>query len=122
MSTPIERLRKQHELCEPCIYTNHWFARTAGIHCQECLDTWPCDTVAALDALEEGLHNLQARIEQADALATVVQIARNGHYWANNAEQRADPLGYLQSRVEDLADKADTALRAYREWLEGGGQ
>lgn len=61
MSTPIERLRKQHELCEPCIYTNHWFARTAGIHCQECLDTWPCDTSAALDALEEDV--VKARSE-----------------------------------------------------------
>ena len=118
MSTPIERLRNEHRHCScwgencsvKCKPQEDW-----NSHCFKCAVTWPCDTIAALDALEEGLHNLQARIEQADAMATVVQIARNGHYWANNAEQRADPLGYLQSRVEDLADKADTALRAYRE-------
>ena len=84
-----------------------------------------CENCA--NAYDEGYqagHNAEnARLrEQADALAAVVQLARCGHYWANNAEQRADPLGYLQSRVEDLADKADTALRAYREWLGGEGQ
>ena len=107
MNTPIERLRQRHVAAG--------FPNNQCCVVLSCGLTWPCDTIAALDALEEGLHNLQARIEQADAMATVVQIARNGHYWANNAEQRADPLGYLQSRVEDLADKADTALRAYRE-------
>ena len=120
MSTPIENLRQVHRLCVvPCF--DHSLVGDRA-HCLTCAVTWPCDVIAALDALEEGLHNLLARIEQANALATVVQLARNGHYWANNAEQRADPLGYLQSRVEDLADKADTALRDYREWLGGEGQ
>ena len=125
MTTPIERLREQHRPCSVPCFTHSWVGDRA--HCAKCslpdrAYTWPCDTIAALDALEEGLHNLQARIAQADALAAVVQIALNGHYWANNAEQRADPLGYLQSRVEDLADKADTALRDYLEWLKGEGQ
>lgn len=52
--------------------------------------------------------------EQAEALAEVVNIARNGHYWAS-----ADSLGYLQSRVRDLADKANAAFRSYREASNG---
>lgn len=53
--------------------------------------------------------------EQAEALAAVVKLARNGHHWCNDADQSANGMAVLCSRVKDIADKADAALRAYRE-------
>ncbi len=128
MSTPIERLRALHKPCEPCIYTNHWFARTAGTHCQECLDTWPCDTIAALDALEAGLHSLldarptrgqlKARLDAATEL--IRQAMEERHYSirpnTGDSETRCgSPIGTSIDTCENC--------RPYREWLgKGEGQ
>lgn len=50
MSTPIENLRQVHRLCVvPCF--DHSLVGDRA-HCLTCAVTWPCDTVAALDALE----------------------------------------------------------------------
>lgn len=61
MTTPIERLREQHRPCSVPCFTHEWVGDRA--HCAKCslpdrAYTWPCDTIAALDALEEGLHQL----------------------------------------------------------------
>lgn len=65
-----------------------------------------------IDALQA--ENIRLR-EQAEVLAAVVKLARNGHHWCNDADQSANGMAVLCSRVKDIADKADAALRAYRE-------
>lgn len=60
-STPIDRLRALHEpiLCPDC---------GSDEHCGYCgNETWPCDTIAALDALE-------ARLDAATALIWGAQM------------------------------------------------
>lgn len=99
MSTPIENLRKHHKPCEPCIYTNHWFARTAGTHCQECLDTWPCDTVAALDALEAERDELRARVN-ADAPYSSMMAATDR--WQRRAIALQARLDAVEKEIQDL--------------------
>ena len=60
MNTPIERLRQRHVAAG--------FPDNQCCVVLSCGLTWPCDTIAALDALEEGLHNLHARIDAATVL------------------------------------------------------
>ena len=53
MSTPIERLRALHKPCAMPCFDHAWVGdrqHCAGPHC---LATWPCDTIAALEALEK---------------------------------------------------------------------
>lgn len=62
MSTPIERLRTEHRHCscwgENCAVKRHPEADWNS-HCERCAVSWPCDTVAALDALEAVIAQLR---------------------------------------------------------------
>ena len=120
MSTPIERLRNEHRHCscwgENCAVKRHpnedWDS-----HCEQCSVTWPCDTIAALDALEEGLHNLHARIDAATVL--IRQAMRERHYsirpnTGDSGTRCGSPIGTSIDTCENC--------RPYREWLEGEGQ
>ena len=96
MSTPIERLRKLHEQDCNCMCT-----------CGECnLPETPCDLIAALDALEEGLHNLHARIDAATVL--IRQAMEREHYSRH---------GGVSPSVS--APATCSACASYREWLGG---
>lgn len=63
MSTPIERLRELHKPCVMPCFDHAWVGdrqHCAGPHC---LATWPCDTIAALDAHDAlEAENARARI------------------------------------------------------------
>ena len=59
MTTPIDRLRELHRRCS-CWGENCGGVRPnvdANSHCAKCIVTWPCDTIAALDALAEGIES-----------------------------------------------------------------
>ena len=121
MTTPIERLRALHKPCVMPCFDHAWVGdrhHCAGPHC---LATWPCDTVAALDALEEGLHELlDARptrgqlFQRLDAATVLIRQAMNevhlDHY-------RIDSRGQGFKRIDTCEN-----CRPYREWLEGEGQ
>ncbi len=79
MSTPIERLRALHKPCVMPCFDHAWVGdrqHCAGPHC---LATWPCDTVAALDALEYELD-----------------LAREAYDMAMDAERE------MQTRIDAL--------------------
>lgn len=82
-----------------------------------------CDTIAALDALEEGLHELldarPTRGQLFQRLDAATELIRQGM-------ETAHILHFVKSTTwPDLAKPdIDTCenCRPYREWLEGGGQ
>ena len=143
MSTPIERLRNEHRHCscwgENCAVKRHpnedWDS-----HCEQCSVTWPCDTIAALDALEADLketrdiatsHYIQLRNlgvknadmgnETADALQARLHAAtvliRQAMKEVHLDHYRIDSRGQGFKRIDTCEN-----CRPYREWLEGEGQ
>ena len=125
MSTRIERLRNEHRHCScwgencsvKCKPQEDW-----NSHCFKCAVTWPCDTIAALDALEKGLHQLldarpsrgqlMARLDVATEL--IRQAMEERHYSirpnTGDSETRCgSPIGTSIDTCENC--------RPYREWL-----
>ncbi len=82
--TPIDRLRALHQLCPDC-YADY---------CEFDHDEWPCDTIAALDALEA---------EAKDAELTVLKVAAD--LWA-----RIDAAEVLIREVDTLLRVLDTRM------------
>ena len=123
---PIERLRKLHEQDCNCMCT-----------CSECnLPETPCDTVAALDALEAERDELRARVN-ADAPYSSMMAATDR--WQRRAialQARLDAAtelirqGWLSlHRYHAMTEEAWlTTLQTcefcapFRAWLEGEGQ
>ena len=90
MSTPIERLRERHQLWD--------MPEKPNVHvCAECADPWPCDTIAALDALESELD-----------------LAREAYGMAMDAERemdaRIDTLQAENARLREQAEGLAAAL------------
>lgn len=92
MTTPIDRLRMRHRMCDGhnglC---GHRTALSTGDHCQRCFQPWPCDTIAALDALQEEImclsdgpsvdwwqHAVNELRQQAEALAVTLEAIVDG--------------------------------------------
>ncbi len=107
--TPIARLREDHYRLGP----------TAGDggFCALCNDEWPCDTIAALDALEA---------EAKDAELTVLKVAAD--LWARiDAAEVLIRGAQMDEHMNHGASLKRAALRTcehpncapYREWLAG---
>lgn len=79
--TPIDRLREKHRHCS-CWGENCGVKRYPkedwNSHCEKCAATWPCDTVAALDALEA---RLDAATVLAEAVQWLIDEARGSREW-----------------------------------------
>lgn len=76
MSTPIENLRQVHRLCVvPCF--DHSLVGDRA-HCLTCAVTWPCDTIAAPDALEARLDAATVLIRDTDAFLEVCDLQTHG--------------------------------------------
>lgn len=104
MTTPIERLRKRHQLWDmpekPNVCT-----------CTECAEPWPCDTVAALDTLQA--ENARLR-EQAEALAEALERIAYG-VEETYLSCPGVPNCSATHDANCAVGIADAALRAYRE-------
>ena len=109
MNTPIERLRQRHVAAG--------FPDNQCCVVLSCGLTWPCDTIAALDALEEGLHNLQARLDAATVL--IRQAMKERH---NRAIWEADHWESVCGASAGTSIDTCENCRPYREWLGGEGQ
>lgn len=80
--TPIARLREKHRHCS-CWGENCGVKRYPkedwNSHCEKCAVTWPCDTIAALDALEVEGRDIQFRMfelqTRLDAATKLIQEA-----------------------------------------------
>lgn len=148
MTTPIERLREQHRPCSVPCFTHSWVGDRA--HCAKCslpdrAYTWPCDTIAALDALEvEGrdiqfrMFELQTRLDAAekeildllalrptrgqlvqrlDAATVLIRQAMEERHYSIRPN-----TGDSETRCgSPLGTSIDTCpnCRPYREWLAG---
>ncbi len=105
--TPVTRLRERHRRCS-CWGENCGGVRPnvdANSHCAKCIVTWPCDTIAALDALDALLVVSPADLE-AFALSTQSII--------RHAEGKDTEIRALQARIDAatvLIREVDTLLR-----------
>lgn len=75
--TPVTRLRELHRRCS-CWGENCGGVRPnvdANSHCAKCIVTYPCDTITALDALEDPRPRLPWRCTGCGAKADEVQWA-----------------------------------------------
>lgn len=117
MTTPIERLRQRHVAAG--------FPDNQCCVVLSCGLTWPCDTVAALDALEEGLHNLlDARPTRGQLMARIDTLQAENARLREQAEALVDALrnqGLLQNspngviwHVHDCPASFDFAECNYR--------
>ncbi len=114
MTTTIERLRERHRPEPKCV---------------RCLDVWPCDTVAALDALEEQLQDLlvirpsrgqlQARLNAATEL--IRQAMKERHTKGRHSWDDDDGTHTLLLCGSKLGTPIDTCENCapYRAWLAG---
>lgn len=79
MSEPIDRLRQKHRHCS-CLGENCAVRRVPAAdwnsHCEACAVTWPCDVIAAMDALEAESTMLRERA--AHGVLTEEQITELG--------------------------------------------
>lgn len=100
MTTPIDRLRELHR---PCPRPN---CNSLYSHCDLCGQGamgWPCDTIAALDALEAEAEWLRAQAAKAlDAQRAEIDAL----------QARLDAATVLAEAVQWLIDEA----RGSREW------
>ena len=128
MSTPIERLRERHQLWD--------MPEKPNVHvCAECADPWPCDTIAALDALEEQVdHPFERReldkayaaemaaSEQSRKLQARIDAARELIRQALRLRHTIVSIGSGKRACgSSLGTSIDTCenCRPYREWLGG---
>lgn len=91
--TPVTRLRERHRRCS-CWGENCGGVRPnvdANSHCAKCIVSWPCDTIAALDALDALLVVSPADLE-AFALSTQSII--------RHAEGKDTEIRALQARID----------------------
>lgn len=127
--TPVTRLRELHRRCS-CWGENCGGVRPnvdANSHCAKCIVTYPCDTIAALDALDALLVVSPADLE-AFALSTQSII--------RHAEGKDTEIRALQARIDAATVLIRRAMeerrmtfhptggidtcencRPYREWL-----
>lgn len=115
MTTPIDRLRELHRRCS-CWGENCGGVRPnvdANSHCAKCIVTYPCDTIAALDALDALLVVSPADLE-AFALSTqsIIRHAEGKDTEIRALEARLDAATVLAEAVQWLIDEA----RGSREW------
>lgn len=117
MTTPVENLRKLHRYC------NRQHCMDTTPHCFICgvNDAWPCDTVAALDALEAGLHELlDARptrgqlFQRLDAATVLIRQAMATVHILHFVRQ---PDSWHDLAKPDIDACPDCA--PYRAWLAG---
>jgi hypothetical protein len=99
-------------------------------HCEQCSVTWPCDTVAALDALEEERNkyamNLGFAEDEIAELRYRLDIATELIQQAMRARHAIISVGSGDRAcgAPPSATRIDTCenCRPYREWLGGEGQ
>lgn len=112
--TPVTRLRELHRL---------WTSSEKQTYCQACqlgFAKWPCDTIAALDALEEGIESARRHMY---ALNKAVADERDK---TRSLQARIDAATVLIRRAMEERRMTfhptggiDTCenCRPYREWL-----
>jgi len=86
MTSPSDRLRALHKQCAPLCYEHAIVGDR--VHCWQCEELWPCDTIKALDAADK-------LAEAVERVAEIVPRVRLNEYDAALA-------------------KLDKAARAYR--------
>jgi len=108
--TPIDRLRELHRRCS-CWGENCGGVRPnvdANSHCAKCIVTYPCDTIAALDALEARLDAATVLIRDTDAFLEVCDLQTHGmllSHFCIFSEPRMRVREWLAGDKEEHSDR-----------------